>query len=335
MREAVDVHAHFVAPRALAEASAHPERYGVAVEEVGEGRRRVRFAGAPPTRPLHPKLLDLTERRRMMAAGRLGGQLLAPWMDVVGYALPAEQGRRWSRLLNESLAEAIREDGSGAFAGIATAPLQDGAAAAGELEHAIGRLGLKGVQIGTNVMGAPLSRPELDPFWRAAAAMRAPVILHPWHVPGEERLGAHGFLQLLGYPFDTTLAAASLVLDGVAERFPDLRVVLVHAGGFFPYQAGRLARGHRLEQGSAGRAPLDALRWFYYDTITHWAPPLRFLAEVAGAGRLVLGTDYPFDVGDHDPVASVEAADLGADATRAILQLTARRLFGLGDPVPA
>ncbi len=331
MPEPLDVHAHFVPPRALAELGAHADRYGVGVETVGEGRVRLLFPRTGYTRPLAPKLLDLAERRRSMSAARLGAQLLAPWMDVVGYALSPEAGRRWSRLLNETLAAALREEGSGAFAGIATVPLQDGKAAAGELEHAMGHLGLRGVQIGTNVMGAPLSRPELDPFWQAAVATRAPVILHPWHVPGEERLTSHAFLQLLGYPLDTTLAAASLVLDGVAERFPDLRVILVHAGGFFPYQAGRLARGHRLEQASAARAPVDALRWFYYDTITHWAPPLRYLAEVAGAGRIVLGTDYPFDVGDPDPVGSVEAAGLGEAAETAILRDTARALFRLGD----
>ena len=327
----LDVHAHFVPPRALEEARRRPDAYGVGVETLADGRHRLAFPGAGWTRPLAPRLVELGERRRGMAAAGVGQQLVAPWMDVVGYGLPPEVGGRWSRLLNTALAEALAEDGSGAFGGVATVPLQDPAAAAAELEHAVGALGLCGVQIGTNVRGAPLGAAGLEPFWAAAVATRTPVILHPWHVAGEDRLCAHGLLQLLGYPFDTTLAAASLVLDGVADRFPDLAVVLVHGGGFFPYQAGRLERGHRLAQGP-GRAPLDALGWFYYDTITHWAPPLRYLAEVAGAGRLLLGSDYPFDVGDPDPVGSVRGAGLGAPAEHAILGATARALFGFAPP---
>jgi len=330
----LDVHAHFVPPRAIEEARRRPDAFGVGVETLSDGRARLAFPGSGWTRPMLPKLVELRERRRGMAAGGVGQQLLAPWMDVVGYALAPETGRRWSRLLNTALAEALAEDGSGAFAGVATVPLQDPAAAAAELEHAVGALGLAGVQIGTNVLGAPLGAAGLDPFWAAAVAARTPVILHPWHVAGEDRLGAHGLLQLLGYPFDTTLAAASLVLDGVADRFPDLAVILVHGGGFFPYQAGRLERGHRLQKGP-GRAPRDALGWFYYDTITHWAPPLRYLAEVAGADRLLLGSDYPFDVGDPDPVGSVRGAGLGAPAERAILGATGRALFRVAAPTDA
>lgn len=331
---ALDVHAHFVPPRAVEEARRRPDAYGVGVEMLADGRHRLAFPGSGWTRPLLPKLVELAERRRAMAASGVGRQLLAPWMDVVGYALPPDAGRRWSRLLNASLAETLAEEGAGTFAGVATVPLQDPAGAAAELEHAVGALGLSGVQIGTNVLGVPLGAAGLEPFWAAAIATHAAVILHPWHVAGEDRLGAHGLLQLLGYPFDTTLAAASLVLDGVADRFPELSVILVHGGGFFPYQAGRLGRGHHLA-GGRGRAPLDALRWFYYDTITHWAPPLRYLAEVAGADRLVLGSDYPFDVGDPDPVASVRGAGLGAPAERAILGDTARALFGLAAPAGA
>ena len=204
----LDVHAHFVPPRAIEEARRRPDAFGVGVETLSDGRARLAFPGSGWTRPMLPKLVELRERRRGMAAGGVGQQLLAPWMDVVGYALAPETGRRWSRLLNTALAEALAEDGSGAFAGVATVPLQDPAAAAAELEHAVGALGLAGVQIGTNVLGAPLGAAGLDPFWAAAVAARTPVILHPWHVAGEDRLGAHGLLQLLGYPFDTTLAAA-------------------------------------------------------------------------------------------------------------------------------
>lgn len=233
---AVDVHAHFVPPRVFAELERESARYGVTVEPLADGRKRLGFPRLGLTRPVLPALLDLAERRRTMGGRAIGHQLVAPWMDVVGYSLEPEMGRRWSRLLNESLDEALAAEGSGAFAGAATVPLQDPKGAAEELGHAVGALGLRALQIGTNVLGTPLGQAGLEPLWEAASASRTPVILHPWPTAGKERLGAHGFLQLLGYPFDTTLAAASLVFDGVAGRFPDLSVILVHAGGFFPYR---------------------------------------------------------------------------------------------------
>lgn len=322
----VDVHAHCVPPRVLEELGRHPERYGVAVETLTDGRRRLRFPGAGWTRPLLPRLLDVAARVPGLRQRAISHQLLAPWMDLVGYSLDPETGRRWSRLLNQALAEAV-EEVPGAFAAVATVPLQDPVGAAAELEHAVGVLGLRAVQIGTHVRGTALGRAGLEPFWTAAVATRVVVILHPYAPAGQERYPEHGFLQLLGYPFDTTLAAASLLFDGVIERFPELRVVLVHAGGFFPYQAGRLARGWHLA-GRGAPGPLDAVRWFHYDTIAHAAAPLRYLAEVAGADRLLLGTDDPFDVGDPDPVGTVRALGLDGSAERGVLGATAARLLG-------
>jgi aminocarboxymuconate-semialdehyde decarboxylase len=140
----------------------------------------------------------------------------------------------------------------------------------------------------------------------------------------------HGMIRLVGYPADTTLAAASIVFGGVADRFPDLVVVLVHGGGFYPYQVGRLERAYVLQPPPRPqRSALDRLRWFHYDTVTHFPAALRYLTELVGAERIVLGSDAPFDVGDPAPVESVRKAGLGQASERAILEANPARLFGL------
>lgn len=323
----IDVHAHYVPPEFFAAVEREPARYGVGLDRGADGRIRVLFPGAPYTRPLAPALLDLGQRARDLDAAGVRHQVLATWMDVVGYALPPELGARWSRRFNECLAEAVKGS-AGRFSGLATLPVQSPEAAADELAYAVQQLGLRGAQIGTNVLGKNLAEAGLDPLWRAASALKVPIVLHPWHVVGEERMHRHGMVRVVGYPADTTLAAGSLVFGGVADRFPELDIVLVHGGGFYPYQAGRFERQYVLEPApKPQRSAIDRLRWFHYDTITHMPAALRYLVELVGSERVVLGTDAPFDIGDAAPVESVRKAGLGEPAEHAILESNALRLF--------
>lgn len=327
----IDTHAHYIPPGFLEAIEREPARYGVGLERGSDGRVRLLFPGQGYTRPLLPALLDLPQRVASLDAAGVGHQVVANWMDATGYALPPELGARWSRRYNESLAEALRAPAAaGRLSGVATVPLQDPARAAAELAHAVQQLGLGAVQIGTNVLGKNLDEAGLDPFWEAAVALNIPVILHPWHVAGEERMHRHGLLRVVGYTADTTLAAGSIIFGGIADRFPELRILLVHGGGFYPYQAGRLERAWELTPApKAERSALDRLRWFHYDTVLHFPTALRYLAELVGAERIVLGSDAPFDIGDPAPVESVKKAGLGAASERAILESNPARLFAL------
>jgi aminocarboxymuconate-semialdehyde decarboxylase len=329
---AIDVHAHYIPPRVLQEVERQPSTYGVGVERDPGGGVRLLFPGADYTRPVLPALLDLERRVEDLAATGIRHQVLATWMDAVGYALPAETGARWSRLYNESLAETLAGPAAaGRFSGLATVPLQDGKRAAGELTYAVERLRLRGAQIGTNVLGTGLDAAGLDPFWEAADGLRVPILLHPWAVAGEERMRRHGMIRLVGYPADTTLAAASIVFGGIADRYPGLRVILVHAGGFFPYQAGRFQRALALQpEPRPATSARDALRWFNYDTITHMPEALSYLVGLVGPERILLGSDAPFDVRDPDPVATVRAGGLPPAAETAILEANAMALFAIG-----
>jgi aminocarboxymuconate-semialdehyde decarboxylase len=324
----VDVHVHFLSPLALDAARKSPERHGVRVLDA-DGRPRLVVGAEAPTRPLLEALYTLPAHLAFLDAQRIDTAVFGPLMDVAGYSLPPGQGAAWSRAQNEALAETLA--GSG-HAGLATVPLQDPALAAAELRHAVRSLGLRGAMIDPNALGRALGDRAFDPFWTAADELAAPVILHPFLLEAVERFGRHYLHNLVGYPFETTLAAGSLILGGTLDRFPALTVVLVHGGGFLPYHVGRFDRGHatRPEVRADGAAlPSRYLRRFYYDTLVQFPPALAYLVHLVGDDRVLLGSDHPFWLGDPEPLRIVHAAGLPAPAKSAILGDNAARLFRL------
>jgi aminocarboxymuconate-semialdehyde decarboxylase len=210
--------------------------------------------------------------------------------------------------------------------------MQDPPAAAAELRYAVESLGFRGAMIDTNVQRRPLGDAALDPFWRAAMDLGVPVILHPYVIEPVGRFDRYYLHNLVGYPFETTLAACDLVFGGTLDRMPELAVVLVHGGGFLPYQLGRFDKGHRVraEARASGAGPASAYtRRFYYDSLTHSARSLKFLCETVGADRVLLGSDFPFPLGEREPVGAVRDACLGEAAEAAVLGANAARLFGI------
>jgi aminocarboxymuconate-semialdehyde decarboxylase len=183
-------------------------------------------------------------------------------------------------------------------------------------------LGLKGAQIGSNVNGRNLDDPELEPLWAAANELSAFIMVHPTQVAGAERLKAYYLVNLIGNPLDTTIAAAALVFGGVIERHPRIKFLMVHGGGFVPYQAGRFQHGWqvRAEPRANLKSPPDAsLGRLYFDTLLHSQPALQFLVSVCGASRVLLGSDYPFDMGTLECVRQVQALSVGEADKAAIL----------------
>ena len=303
---------------------------GVRVLDDGE-RPRLVVGAEPPTRPLLEPLYTLPRHLAFLAAQGIEAAVFGPLMDAAGYSLPPRQGAAWSRAQNEGLAASLAEVG-GRHAGLATVPLQSPELAAEELRVAVTSLGLRGAMIDPNALGRPLADRSLDPFWKAAAELAAPVMLHPFLLEAVERFGRHYLHNLVGYPFETTLAAGSLILGGTLDRFPDLDVVLVHGGGFLPYHVGRFDRGHavRPEVRADGAAlPSSYLRRFHYDTLVQFPPALAFLVALVGADRVLLGSDHPFWLGDPEPARVVREAGLSAAAQAAILGDNAVRIFHL------
>ena len=326
----VDVHIHFLSPGAIEAARTAPGRYGVRVLDAGP-RPQLVIGDEPPTRPLLEPLYTLARHLEFLAARGIDAAVFGPLMDVGGYSLPPATGAAWSRLQNEALAASLAEAG-GRHRGLAAVPLQDPTLAAEELRVAVGGLGLRGAMVDPNALGRPLGDRAFDPFWAAAADLGAPVVLHPFLLEAVERFGRHYLHNLVGYPFETTLAAASLILGGTLDRFPALDVVLVHGGGFLPYHIGRFDRGHagrdEVREDGAGR-PSGYLRRFHYDTLVQLPQALAYLVGVVGADRVLLGSDHPFWMGDPEPVAVVRDAGLDGEARRLILGDNAARLFQL------
>jgi len=249
------------------------------------------------------------------------------------YWAEASLAKRIARQFNDDLAATVaaRPD---RLAGLATVPLQDVAESVAELERAVRELKFRGVAIGSNVNGKDLDHPDLLPFFEKAEALKALVFIHPLDVIGVERIRPYYLHNGLGNPFDTAVAAARLMMGGVLDRVPRLQVCLAHAGGALPYLVGRLDRVFKMRdeaRGKARRRPSAYLRRFHYDTVVHHDLALRYLVDLVGSDRVVIGSDYRFDMGCLDPAGTVgavkqlpradRAAILGGAAAEKLLRL--------------
>ncbi len=230
-----------------------------------------------------------------------------------------------SRAQNDELARLVGPR----LAALGSVPLRQPEAAVRELERALS-LGLCGIEVGASVGGVFLGDDAFEPFWAAAERLGAVVFIQPTArgVPAAA-LGDYFLWNLLGNPLETGITAAHMTLGGVLERHPGLEVLLAHGGGALPALRGRLAKGWSF-QGQArsrlGRSPADAIRRFHFDTVVYDPAVLADLAAFAGADRLVMGTDHPFQMAEDDPCGLVRSAGLDPES----LGANAAALFGLG-----
>jgi aminocarboxymuconate-semialdehyde decarboxylase len=326
----IDVHCHFIPPALIERIRLEGSSHSIELIE-DDGAPRVSFAGSDVTQPMPRGMLDLDERLRWMDGHHIDVQVVSPWMDFSAYVLDAEDGAWLARCLNEMTAEAVagRPD---RYRAMAAVPLQEPSLAADELTHAVRVLGMRAVEIATSITDVELDDDGLAPFWSAAEDLGVMVLVHPYSA-GPSRLSRYFLANIVGNPFEETAAAAYLVYGGVFERHSNLEVCLTHGGGFLPYQVGRQDRGFTsrpdLAAKRVSRPPSSFLKSFVYDTITHDADALRFLVDRVGHERVVLGSDYPFPMGDPDPVASVAAAGFEPAVADAILGGNARSVLGL------
>ena len=258
--------------------------------------------------------------------------VLCPWVNLLGYDAPEGEALERCRVQNAGLA-ALQAAHPERISVLGTVPLQDPEIAAGELEALMAVGSFAGVEIAASVNGIALGDDRLAPFWSAAEATGALVFVHPT-TRGSSGPGFDDYYlwNLVGNPMETTVAAAHLVLGGVMERHPGLRVLLAHAGGAVLALRGRLRHGWEAIAPARARLtepPEDSLRRFLYDTITHDAGLVRELVAFAGADHVLLGSDHPFDMADPHPIATVAAAGLDPAAERLVLGGNAARLLGL------
>jgi aminocarboxymuconate-semialdehyde decarboxylase len=326
----IDVHAHYVPQSLIAAAHQRGTDMGVRVID-GAATPALEFCYGFKVRPFFPKLVETAEQRTAwLDSERIDRQLVATWPDIYAYGLPREQCVAWHALLNDTLAGWC-DDNAGRFSFVASVPLPSAEDAATELVRAAS-LGAVAVMVSANVEGRNIGELALDPLWASATQHQMPVMIHPMASAPMPRAAKFGLTQSVQYTFDTTLGVGSLIFSGVLDRFPSLTLVLSHGGGAYPYLAGRFdimhARMDKAAQGDvAQKAPSSYAPMMVYDTIVHAPKPLRFLADLVGVDRLVLGTDYSFPPADLSPLASLKAAGFDAADTKKITEDNPRRLF--------
>jgi aminocarboxymuconate-semialdehyde decarboxylase len=323
----IDCHAHLVPPSLLdAIRSQAADFPSIRLIEDG-GSLGFSFAGGKPTRPVSKPLTDLPGRLQWMDAQTIDRQVVAGWLDMFAYEVPAEEGARWSRLINAHLAQTAKDQPR--FVPLATVPLQSGKLAAEVLREAH-QAGFKGTMIGTQPKGkgGVLDDADLVPFWEAADELGSVIFIHPVFESGDDRVHDYGMANAVGRITDTLIAMSRLIYSGAVTRYGRARIVAGIGGAALPYVIGRLRRNYSLDKDKLGD-PDAALAALYYDTIVQDPRVLRFLADMVGADRIMMGSDMPFPIGDLAPLKIVAETSFSDSERAAINGGLAARLFGL------
>jgi aminocarboxymuconate-semialdehyde decarboxylase len=322
----IDCHAHLVPPSLLAAIRAKAASFpSIKLAEEG-GSLGFSFAGGKPTRPVSKPLSDIPARLAWMDAQKIERQVVGGWLDMFGNELPAEEGTRWAELINAELLAAARAEPR--FVPLATVPLQDGVRAAAVLREAHAA-GFKGAMIGTQPKGkgGVLDDASLEPFWKAAHELGSIVFVHPVFESGDDRVHDYGMANAVGRITDTLIAMSRLIYAGHVTRYAGACIVAGIGGAALPYVVGRLRRNYALDKKLGD--PDAALAALYYDTIVQDVRSLRFLADVVGADRIMMGSDMPFPIGDPAPLKIVEDTPFSPVERTAINGGLARKLFAL------
>lgn len=288
-------------------------------------------------RTVADKCWDTARRLQDLPGMGLALQVVSPMPELLSYWMEPGDAQQLLRYLNDQIAAMVAESG-GALAGLGAVPLQDVNLAIRELEYVVKVLGFAGVEVGSNINGAPVGAPQFDPFFEACEALGAAVFVHAIRPAGMERLvGPAPLQQVVGYPGDVGLAAASVITSNLMVRRPRLRMAFSHGGGTLASLLPRLQQGWGVFpalKDSITLAPREQARRLFYDTLVFDTPTLRHLVDSFGDTQLMIGTDYPFNFHDRTPVQRIEAAGLGTDAALRLVHQNAERFLGLHKETP-
>ena len=304
----VDVHAHILQQDTMELMRKEAPAIGPRLERIDDDFAVLDVAGSS-YRPFPRGAWDMEKRLADMDRAGIDMQVVSNTPQTFLYNQDAALTAALAALQNDQIAKAVAAHPD-RLLGIATLPMQAPELAADELRRAMRKLGLKGAQIGSNVNGRNLDDPALEPLWAAANELGAFIMVHPTQIAGADRLKSYYLVNLIGNPLDTTIAAAALVFGGVIERYANINFLMVHGGGFLPYQIGRFKHGWQVRpepQAKLKTPPAASLDRLLFDTILHGQPALEFLVLSCGASRVLLGSDYPFDMGTLECVRQVRA----------------------------
>jgi aminocarboxymuconate-semialdehyde decarboxylase len=319
----IDIHNHAI-PEPAVELMRREPAYGVAID----GDQVTGGSHVPWT--LFKSFTDPKAKLAELESKRLEAAVVSPAPPVFYYEVDAEAGEAMARAVNEGMVEFCAQ-APDRFRWMAHVPLRAPDRAAPILEEAA-RAGCVGVEVATMVNGRRLDEPQFEPFWAAAERLRLPVMIHPFYNQPHPGLDPYYLQNVIGNMLETTLSVERLVCAGVLDRHPGLTLVLVHSGGYFAYQAGRLrhARGVRPELRDAPQDPWSYVGRLKFDTITHDVQALSYLVSRVGAGNVLMGTDLPFDMAPQRPVDELEQA-VDAATARRVAEENPARLYRFED----
>ncbi|MGM4903055.1 amidohydrolase family protein [Tardiphaga sp. 866_E4_N2_1] len=277
-------------------------------------------------------MLDIAKRREMMAKMGVDFQVIAPAPAQQNYWADEDLQCALSRVQNEDIAALVAQDPAH-FAGMGTLPMRFPGRAVEEAVHAVEQLGLRGFQIDTRVENFELSHAAFDPLYARLANLRIPLFVHPLGFSHGQRLGDFFMVNSVGQPIEETIAIAHFIMGGILDRHPDLDVVIAHGGGFYPFYAARLDHAWKVRpevRRLTADAPSTYLKRLWFDTCVFSAELIDNLIKTVGLDRVMMGSDYPFDMGDPDPVGLVNKAKLSDTDRQKVLFGNASRLFKIG-----
>ena len=308
-------------------------------EKKAEPERQCRVMGAPSAEynrttmlpNAFPKLTSVALRLRDMDAMGVDVQVVSPTSVQHYYWADVDLAREIVRTTNEKMAELCARHPTRLVA-LGNIALQHAELALEQLDHCMNELGMRGVEISTAVNGLELDNPHFARFWARAEELGCVVFIHPFGTSLGERLNRFYLQNLVGQPIETTIALSHLIFGGVLDRHPGLKILAAHGGGYLPSYIGRSDHGYaaRPDAHTMQRAPSEYLRQIYFDTLLYTPAGLGHLVDQVGASQVVVGTDYPFDMGSYDIHALVnDVPGLSMAEREDILGGNAARLIGL------
>jgi aminocarboxymuconate-semialdehyde decarboxylase len=331
-RPTIDIHTHILTDETMGLLAGISPRVAPIMKDIGRDSAAVlEINGKVMQKPVPRGMWDVAWRLREMDENGVDYQLLLPTTQTFYYEEEPELGLACAALQNDQIAKTVSAYPK-RFIGMGTVPMQAPQLAADELRRAMTKLGLRGVQIGSNICSRNLDDPALEPFWAAAEELGAFIFIHPHNFASRDRLTKYLQSNTVGLPFETTLASTSLVWGGVMDRHPNLKVCLSHGGGYMPYQRGRFIHSWHVRdepKTNVKNPPDEAFAKFYVDSIVHSKRTLEYLVDIVGHEHVLLGSDYPFDMGNLDCVKRVEEIDVPPEQRDSILGGRAEVLLNL------
>jgi aminocarboxymuconate-semialdehyde decarboxylase len=323
----IDFHNHYYPPEYIKELQAGSSEFTVTFDD--DGNPNLHSPG--DINIIVPGHRDAAVRQQVLDEAGVDKQVISFTAPGTVVETP-DRSVALAQMVNDSLAKIVDERPSH-FSSLATLPLNDPKASVKELERVVTGLGFRGVMVYSNVNGTALSDPRYWPLYERASDLSAVIYIHPTYPVGVEAMTEYWLMPLVGFLFDTTLAAAGLIYSGVVERFPGIRWALCHLGGAIPYLAERLDRGYYAFKSCrehVGRPPTEFLRDFYYDTVNFDPNALRLAIDFAGVDHILAGSDYPHQIGSlQRMIESINQLDITEEERAQVFGGNAARLLGL------